>query len=77
MVNYNAKNGQYYTASWFNPGGAARGVIDATTNRLVQTIPLGGGDAFRDVERSHGACLRAGRGQGDGGDGTIHVYAPN
>ena len=76
MVNYNAKNGQYYTASRGNPGGPVLGVIDAASNTLVQTIRSRRGAAFRGIERGNRTRLRAGR-RGRGGDGTIHVFAPS
>jgi DNA-binding beta-propeller fold protein YncE len=76
MVNYNARNNQYYTASRLQPGGPVLGVIDAATNKLVQKIPVKGGyphsvasdDATGQVYLPVGAV--------DGGDGTIHVYGP-
>ncbi|HEX4766624.1 MAG TPA: hypothetical protein VH414_10160 [Lichenihabitans sp.] len=75
MVNYNAKNGQYYTASWYNPGGSVLGVIDAVTNRLVQTIPLGGGTHSVTSSEATGHVYVP-VGATDGGDGTIHIFAP-
>ena len=73
---YNAKNGQYYTASWYNPGNPALGVIDAKTNKLVQTIPLGGG-AHSVASSEVTGHVYVPVGKADGGDGTVHVYAPN
>ena len=43
MVNYNARNGQYYIAARGDPDGPALGVIDAKTNKLVQKIAIHGG----------------------------------
>ena len=76
MVNYNAKNGQYYTASRDNPGGPALGVIDATTNTLVQTIPLKGGNPHSVTSSEGNGHVYVPVGGSGGGDGTIHVYAP-
>ena len=76
MVNYNAKNGQYYTASRDNPGGPALGVIDAKTNKLVQTIPLKGGNPHSVTSSEANGHVYVPVGAAGGGDGTIHVYAP-
>lgn len=76
MVNYNAKNGQYYTASVANPGGPVLGVIDAFTNTLVQTIPITGGVAHSVASNETTGHIFVPVGAVDGGDGKIHVYAP-
>jgi len=75
MVDYNAKNGQYYTASRNNPGGPVLGVIDAKTNKLVQMVHLTGGNphSVASSETTGKVYLAVGA---NGGDGTIHVYAP-
>ncbi len=76
MVNYNARNGQYYTASRGNPGGPALGVIDATTNTLVQTIKITGGAPHSVASSEATGQVFVPVGAVGGGDGTIHVYAP-
>ena len=76
MVNYNAHNGQYYTASRGNPGGPALGVIDATTNKLLQVIPIKGGAPHSVTSSEVTGHVYLPVGAVDGGDGTIHVFAP-
>lgn len=76
MVNYNARNHQYYTGSRDNPGGPALGVIDAVTNKLVQTIPLKGGNPHSVASSEANGHVYVPVGGFGGGDGTIHVYAP-
>jgi DNA-binding beta-propeller fold protein YncE len=76
MVNYNAKNGQYYTASSSNPGGPVLGVIDAKTNTLVQTIPIKGGVPHSVASSEATGHVFVPVGALGGGDGMIHVYAP-
>ena len=77
MVNYNARNGQYYTASRGNPGGPVLGVIDAKTNRLVQTIPIAGGAPHSVTSSEASGHVFVPVGAVGGGDGSIHVYAPS
>ena len=76
MVNYNARNGQYYTASRDNPGGPALGVIDAKTNSLVQIIPIKGGNPHSVTSSEANGHVYVPVGAVGGGDGTIHVFAP-
>ncbi len=76
MVNYNAKNKQYYTASRDNPGGPVLGVIDATTNKLVQTIKQKGGAPHSVTSSEATGHVYLPVGAAGGGDGLIHVYAP-
>jgi hypothetical protein len=76
MVNYNARNNQYYTASRGNPGGPAIGVIDAATNRLVQKIAIEGGNPHSVTSSEATGRVYAPVGAVGGGDGAIHVYAP-
>ena len=76
MVDYNARNGQYYTASRNNPGGPVLGVIDAKTNKLVQTIKLAGGNPHSVASSEATGKVYVPVGGFGGGDGTIHVYAP-
>ena len=72
MVDYNARNGQYYTASRNNPGGPVLGVIDATTNKLLQSIKLPGGTphSVASSEATGKVYVPVGT------DGTIHVFSP-
>ena len=77
MVNYNAHNGQYYTASRNNPGGPALGVIDAVTDKLVQTIKINGGAPHSVTSSETTGKVYLPVGAVGGGDGTIHVYAPS
>ena len=76
MVNYNARNGQYYTASRNNPGGPALGVIDASTNKLVQVIPIKGGAPHSVTSSEANGHVYLPVGAVGGGDGAIHVFAP-
>lgn len=76
MVNYNARNAQYYTGSRDNPGGPALGVIDATINKLVQTITLKGGNPHSVTSSKANGHVYVPVGAVGGGDGTIHVFAP-
>lgn len=76
MVNYNKRNGQYYTASRDNPGGPALGVIDASSNKLVQTIPFKGGTPHSVTSSEANGHVYVPVGTAGGGDGTIHVFAP-
>jgi hypothetical protein len=61
MVTYNRRNNQYYTAPFRNQGEPVIGVIDAGTNRLVQSIPIPGG-----IPHSAAASKATG-----------HVYVPS
>lgn len=76
MVNYNARNNQYYTASRDNPGGPALGVIDATSNKLVQTIAIKGGTPHSVASSEATGRVYVPVGVVGGGDGSIHVFAP-
>ncbi len=75
-VAYNAKNGQYYTASRGNPGGPVLGVIDATTDKLVEMIPIKGGTPHSVASSEATGHVYVPVGTAGGGDGSIHVYAP-
>ncbi len=75
-VAYNAKNGQYYTASRDNPGGPVLGVIDAASNVLVQTVPITGGTPHSVASSDKTGRVYVPVGATGGGDGAIHVYAP-
>ena len=75
-VNYNARNGQYYTASRDNPGGPALGVIDAATRTLVQVLPVAGGTPHSVASSESTGRVYLPVGATGGGDGTIHVFAP-
>jgi DNA-binding beta-propeller fold protein YncE len=76
MVDYNAKNGHYYTASRNNPGGPVLGVIDATTHALLESIPLVGGNPHSVASSEVTGKVYVPVGAFGGGDGTIHVFAP-
>ena len=77
MVNYNAKNGQYYTASRDNPGGPVLGVIDAKTNTLVQKVAITGGNPHSVTSSETTGHVYVPVGAVGGGDGMIHVFAPS
>jgi len=74
MVAYSAKNKQYYIGGGNNPDGAALGVIDATTNKLVQKVPQKGQSTPHSVtvNDNNGYVFVPG---GDGGCNCIQVYA--
>ncbi len=76
MVNYNARNNQYYTASRANPSGPVLGVIDAGTNTLVQEIAIQGGSPHSVTSREANGHVYVPVAAVGGGDGTIHVYSP-
>jgi len=76
MVNYNAKNNQYYTASRTQPGGPVLGVIDAATNKLTQKIAIQGGYPHSVTSDEASGMVYLPVGVVGGGDGTIHVFAP-
>jgi DNA-binding beta-propeller fold protein YncE len=75
MVNFNAKNHQYYTASRDNPGGPVLGVIDAKSNTLVQMIPITGGNPHSVTSSDASGHVYVPVGAVGGGDGTIHIFA--
>lgn len=75
-VNYNARNGQYYTASRDDPGGPALGVIDAATRTLVQVIRITGGTPHSVASSEATGKVYLPVGATGGGDGTVHVFAP-
>ena len=75
MVNYNARNGQYYTASSRTPGGPGLGVIDAWSNTLVQIVKITGGTPHSVTSSEATGQVFVPVGAIEGGDGTIHVYA--
>lgn len=75
-VNYNARNNQYYTASRGNPGGPALGVIDAASNALVQVVRIVGGTPHSVASSESTGHVYVPVGATGGGDGTIHIYAP-
>ncbi len=76
MVDYNAKNDQYYTGSRNQPGGPVLGVIDAKTNTLLQKIVLVGGNPHSVASSEETGRVYVPVGGSGGGDGTIHVYEP-
>jgi DNA-binding beta-propeller fold protein YncE len=76
MVAYSRRNNQYYTASSRNQGGPVLGVVDAVTNRLVQTIPIAGGIPHSVAASEATGHVYVPVAAVGGGDGTVHVYAP-
>ena len=75
MVDYNKRNNQYYVAARNLKGGPVLGVIDAATNKLVQKIPLPGGNPHSVASNETNGHVFVPVGS-SGGDGTVHVYAP-
>ncbi len=75
MVDYNKRNNHYYVAARNLKGGPVLGVIDAATNKLVQKIPLTGGNPHSVASSEANGHVFVPVGS-TGGDGTIHVYAP-
>ena len=74
-VAYSAKNHQYYSAgSDVHP--SALFVIDALTNKLVQTIPTGG-NAHSVAASDITGKVFVPEGSADGGCGCIRVFAPD
>lgn len=75
-VAYDKKNNQYYIAADHAPGGAALGVIDAKTNKLVQKIPMKGNSTPHSVaaDDENGHVYVPG-GAFDGGCNCIQVFA--
>jgi len=61
-VAYSKKNNQYYIGGSNMPGGGVLGVIDAATNKLVQTIPMKGASTPHSVAVD---------------DNTGHVFVPS
>lgn len=77
MVNYSAKNNQYYFGGGNNPSGAVLGVIDAKTNTLVQKIAMVGNSTPHSVavDDSNGHVFVPGGGE-KGGCSCVMVFAP-
>lgn len=75
MVDYNKRNNQYYVAARTMKGGPVLGVIDAATNKLIQKISLPGGNphSVASSEANGHVFVPVGA---SGGDGAVHVYAP-
>lgn len=75
-VAYDKKNNQYYIAADHAPGGPALGVIDAKTNKLVQTIPMKGNSTPHSVaaDDANGHVYVPGGGF-EGGCNCIQVFA--
>jgi DNA-binding beta-propeller fold protein YncE len=76
MVDYNAHNGQYYAVARYKGGAPMLHVIDATTNKLVQSLPLPGGGPHSVTSSEVTGEVYVPIGAVDGGDGTVHVFAP-
>lgn len=75
MVDHNKRNNQHYVAARNLKGGPVLGVIDAATNKLVQKILLTGGNLHSVASSEANGHVFVPVGS-TGGDGTIHVYAP-
>jgi hypothetical protein len=73
-IAYSRKNNQYYIPSRL-PDGITLGVIDAATNRLVQKLPITGGNPHSVAVNDDGHVFVP-VGVADGGCGCIQVYAP-
>ncbi len=76
MVDYNAHNGQYYVVTRPKGSTPSLNVIDAKTNTLVQSLPLPGGGPHSVASSEVSGKVYVPVGTTDGGDGTIHVFAP-
>jgi DNA-binding beta-propeller fold protein YncE len=76
MVDYNKKNNQYYIAARNLKGGPVLGVIDAGTNKLVQKIPITGGNPHSVASSEANGYVFFPVGKQNGGCGCIQVYAP-
>lgn len=76
-VAYSEKNNQYYIGGSNMPGGGVLGVIDAATNKLVQTIAMKGASTPHSVtvDDRTGHVIVPG-GSGNGGCSCIQIYAP-
>ncbi len=76
MVNYNKRNSQYYIAARALKGGPVLGVIDATTNKLVQKIAITGGNPHSVASSEVTGHVFLPVGAPNGGCGCVQVYAP-
>jgi DNA-binding beta-propeller fold protein YncE len=74
MVAYGKKNNHYYTASRNMPEGPVLGVIDATTNKLLQKIALKGGNPHSVAVNDSNGHVFVPVGAQNGGCSCIHVY---
>jgi DNA-binding beta-propeller fold protein YncE len=75
MVAYSAKNNHYYIGAANMPGGGTLGVIDATTNQLVQKLAMPGGGTPHSlaVDDTTGHVFVPSNAEG-GGCGCIQVF---
>ena len=76
MVDYNKRNNQYYVAAGALKGGPALGVIDASTNTLVQKISISGGNPHSVASSEENGHVFVPVGAQNNGCGCIQVYAP-
>jgi DNA-binding beta-propeller fold protein YncE len=76
QVNYNKKNNQYYIAARAMKGGPVLGVIDATTNKLVQKIATTGGTPHSVASNEADGHVFLPVGSSDGGCSCVQVFAP-
>jgi DNA-binding beta-propeller fold protein YncE len=74
-INYNKKNNQYYITARMKEGNRL-GVIDAATNKLVQKIPVTGGNPHSVASDQSNGHVFLPVGTIDGGCGCIQVYGP-
>jgi len=74
-IAYSKKNNQYYVPSRL-PDGITLGVIDAATNKLVQKLPITGGNPHSVAVNDNDGHVFVPVGIADGGCGCIQVYAP-
>ena len=76
MVDYNKRYNQYYVAAGALKGGLALGVIDASTNTLVQKISISGGNPHSVASSEENGHVFVPVGAQNDGCGCIQVYAP-
>ena len=74
-INYNKKNNQYYITARMKEGNRL-GVIDAATNKLVQKIPVTGGNPHSVASDDSTGHVFLPVGSTDGGCSCIQVYGP-
>jgi DNA-binding beta-propeller fold protein YncE len=77
MVAYSARNGQYYSGSSNFQPSPVLGVIDATTNKLVQKVPITGGSPHSVAVDDTNGHVFLPVGTPNGGCGCIQVFAPS
>lgn len=73
MVAYGARQNRYFVAAGRMPGGPVLGVIDATTDTALPSVPTGPGAHSVAVDEARGAVLVPISGK-DGGCGCVQVF---